>query len=1002
MSIYGGDPRRITYNAGQGNLNISGWTRDGKIIYSTSKYSTLPSIQLMKLDPVTLNREQIPLAQAADGCYGEDGALYFTRLPGQPSKTKRYKGGTIEQIWKFDGEHEATNLTSDYDGTSKNPMVYNKRIYFISDRDGTMNIWSMDNMGKNLKQHSFSKGWDIKSASISGSTIAYQKGADIWTYDIKTNQEKLLDIFLVSDFNQRKPRWIKSPVNTITNTGVSPSGNYVAIISRGRLFVSPAKSDRWIELTRKSGIRFRDVEFINEKTLAIVSDESGEFEIWSFNADGSGNGKQITKGSKNQISSLRPAPNGKYIAYTDKNDVLHIVETETGVEKFKYSEAYNGIGDLGWSPNSHYLNFTRGLDNLTHQICVVDTKTMKLIPVTTKRLESYDPAWTGDNHWLYFISERNLQTKVYSPWGPRQPEPYYSETDFIYAIPLDTGLNFPFLQKDSWLTDSAYVGLPKTKEPDTTNGKKNNPKTETPSPDLSVNWEKANRLLYKVPVKNGNLRNLAISKEGYLYWINNGPAGEENAAKIFSLKIAESKKYEPVEIATGVSGFSLSADKKKLVIFFTNKSMAVADANGQKVDTEKSRLQLDNWTFQVNPPQDWKQIFDDAWRMERDYFYDRDLHKVDWPAVKAHYETLLDRITDRDELNYLIADMVGELSALHTFVGGGDLRRSTENIQTGFLGATFKKRANGLLIEHIYESDMDYPDISSPLNKPELKIREGDIITAVNNVPLKDVQDIAELLANKVNIPVKLSLINKQMKAFDQVVIPCSAITESLMQYREWELTRRNEVDSASKEEIGYVHLRTMGAEDMNDFVKQFYPVFDRQGLIIDVRHNGGGNIDSWILEKLMRKSWMYWQGRAGGPTWNMQYAFRGHMVILCDQYTGSDGEAILEGFRRLGMGKVIGMRTWGGEIWLSADNIEVDNGIATAAEAGVYGPEGKWLIEGHGVDPDFVVDNLPFETFKGKDAQLDFAIDYLKKEIKANPRAVPQAPLHPDKSFKY
>jgi len=218
MSIYGGDPKRITYNAGLGNLNISGWTKDGKIIYSTSKYSTLPSIQLMKIDPVTLTREPIPLAQAGDGCYGEDGTLFFTRIVGQPSKTKRYKGGTVEQIWKFDGSHEATNLTVDYDGSSRNPMIYEKRIYFISDRDGTMNLWSMDNMGKNLKQHSFSKGWDIKSASISGSTIAYQKGADIWTYDIKTNQEKLLDIFLVSDFNQRKPRWIKSPVNTIANS----------------------------------------------------------------------------------------------------------------------------------------------------------------------------------------------------------------------------------------------------------------------------------------------------------------------------------------------------------------------------------------------------------------------------------------------------------------------------------------------------------------------------------------------------------------------------------------------------------------------------------------------------------------------------------------------------------------------------------------------------------------------------------------------------------------
>ena len=267
---------------------------------------------------------------------------------------------------------------------------------------------------------------------------------------------------------------------------------------------------------------------------------------------------------------------------------------------------------------------------------------------------------------------------------------------------------------------------------------------------------------------------------------------------------------------------------------------------------------------------------------------------------------------------------------------------------------------------------------------------------------MKSVQDISELLANKIGIPVKLSLLNKKMNPYDQVVKPISDFSDYLLRYGEWELTRREKTDSVSNDDIGYVHLKAMGSNDMDEFVKQFYPVFDRKGLIIDVRHNFGGNIDSWVLEKLMRKAWMYWQGRAGVPYWNMQYAFRGQMVILCDQVTSSDGEAIAEGFRRLGLGKVIGMRTWGGEIWLTGSNRLVDNGVATAAEFGVYGPEGKWLIEGRGVEPDFKVDNLPFETYKGKDAQLDFAIDYLRKKIKEEPVDIPAAPLHPDKSFKY
>jgi len=346
--------------------------------------------------------------------------------------------------------------------------------------------------------------------------------------------------------------------------------------------------------------------------------------------------------------------------------------------------------------------------------------------------------------------------------------------------------------------------------------------------------------------------------------------------------------------------------------------------------------------------------------------------------------------------------MVGELSALHTFVGGGDKRRSPDQIQTGALGARLSKTATGMRIDHILMSDPDYPEFSSPLNKPELRITEGDIITAVNNTPVNEVSHIAELLANKVSIPVKLTLTDKSGKTYQQVVTPCSGGDEYTLRYEEWEYNNRLKTDSASNDEIGYVHLKAMSGNDMDDFVKQFYPIFTRKGLIIDVRQNFGGNIDSWVLEKLMRKAWMYWQARAGKPYWNMQYAFRGHMVILCDQQTASDGEAVTEGFRRLGLGKVIGMRTWGGEIWLSGGNRMVDNGAATAAEMGVYGPEGTWLIEGRGVEPDIQVDNLPVESFKGKDAQLEYAIDYLKKLIKDQPVAVPAVPAHPDKSFKY
>ena len=987
MPMEGGIPRRLTYDFDSYYLHPTGWTKDGKLLYRSSRYNALPSPQLRQLDLATLASQPVPLSQASDGCYDADGVLFFTRLPHQGSRTKRYKGGLIEQIWRFDGKQEAVCLTGNYDGTSTRPLVYNDRVYFLSDRDGTMNLWSMDKQGGDLRQLSFSKGWDLQGVSLSvlGGKIVYQKGADICLYDIAAGSEKVLDIRLLSDFDQRKPRWIKNPMSSISFDDISPDGNYAVVVSRGRLFVSPVKGDRWVEVNRRSGIRYKLAHFISEKELAVLSDESGEYEIWSVSADGGKPARQLTKDTKTIITEFAVSPDKKYLAFSDKNEVLRIIELATGAVKFEYDKAFDGLSTgFGWSPDSRFLHFVSTLANESEQISLVDVTTMKAMPLTTERLNSSGAAWASDTSMLYFLSDRNLHTRVSSPWGPWEREPYYTETSKMYAIPLDSAARFPFQPTDSWLTDTVYnPGFAKT--------------VRLHGPRRYNAWGQ----LYELPVKPGNLGSLRAA-DGFLYWLDYGPEGTHGGARLMALKTKESKKYEPTEIATGVSSYRLSANHKKLLVTFANHNLAMGDANGEKLDPEKSKLVLENWNFLVDPMEDWKELFADAWRMMRDYFYDRNLHKVDWPAVRKQYEPLVDRLTDRYELDDLLSQMVGELSALHTFVGGGDKRVSPDNIPTGFLGALLQRVPQGVRIERIYRSDADYPDRASPLARPGVHIHTGDIITAVNNVPLDQAADIAVLLANKVDVPVKLSLLDRGGRAYEEIVRPMSGDDESDLRYAEWELERREQTDSLSHDDIGYVHLRAMGREDMDAFVEQFYPIFNRKGLILDVRHNFGGNIDSWVLEKLLRKAWMYWQGRSGGSVWNMPYAFRGHMVILCDQVTASDGEAVTEGFRRLGLGKVIGMRTWGGEIWLSMDNRLVDGGIASAAELGVYGPERKWLIEGRGVEPDIVVDNLPWATFKGKDAQLAAAVDFLTKQIAAEPIPAPVVPAYPDKSFRY
>ena len=987
MPLEGGIPRRITYEGEQ--AIVTGWTPDGRILYSTRHYSTLPNAQLVRIDPEKMEPDLLPLAQASDGCLNpSDGTLYFTRLPFQGSHTRRYKGGTAQNIWKFrPGDPEATPLTADYAGTSKTPLLFGERIYFLSDRDGIMNLWSMNHKGKDLRQHTHSTFWDIKSPDGHNGRIVYQKGADIWLYDTGSGKEAKLDIRLNSDFAQRQKRWIKNALDQLSAVHISPDGEQVALTSRGRVFVAPAKQGRLAEVTHKYGIRYTNARFLPEsRDLILFSDESGEMELWKAPANGIGALEQLTQQNNIVLWNAFPSPDGKFIAYHDKNMSLWLFDVEKKTRELIDREDRSFFGNMAWSPAGQWLAYSRTAANDNSQIVLYEIESKTRHTVTTDRLDSYQPAWSPDGHWLYFLSDREFRSIVESPWGLRQPEPFFDKTTRIYLLALQPGLRSPFMPANELIEKPA---------------KEESKKDSTAARD-SVALEGLERRLFELPLAGRAIDNL-VATDKYLYWLER-PLVDESKQNLLALKIGNEDKPEPQVLAEDVQSFELSGNRKKILIRKGN-DLYIVDAGGTKPDLGKAKLDLSKWTFQIDPQEEWRQILVDAWRLERDYFYDPQLHGVDWKVILDRHLPLAARITDRDELDDLIAHMVAELSALHTFVRGGDKRRSPDQIAPSSLGARLEKSAGqgGYRIAHIYRSDPDYPEQLGPLERPHLKIREGDIITAINGVPVLEAANPFSLMPNLQGQQLRLTLTPPSGgEPFEEIVEPISPAAEANLRYNEWEYTRRQEVEAQGAGKIGYVHLRAMTGRNFVEWVKNFYPVFNREGLIVDVRHNNGGNIDSWILEKLLRKAWFYWKPRVGEPSWNMQYAFRGHLVVLCNERTASDGEAFAEGFRRFGLGKLIGTRTWGGEIWLSGANFLVDRGVATASETGVYGPEGKWLIEGHGVDPDMVVDNLPHATFGGQDAQLEAAVRHLLHRIEEDPRPVPPPPAYPDKSFRY
>lgn len=1007
VAIEGGVPVRQTFEGG--NALVVGWTPAGDILYSTRRFATLPNTQLARVNPSTGARSVVPLAQASEGAYDANGkTLYFTRLAFQGSYTKRYQGGTAQNLWRYtEGDKEAIELTADYKGTSKNPMLWNGRLYFLSDRDGTMNLWSISERGGDPRQHTHHVGLDASSASMFSGRIVYQLGADLHVFDGASGQDRPIPIKLVSDFDQLREKWIRTPMEWVTSAHVSPTGDRVVLTARGQVFVIPAQQGRIVEATRDKKIRYREGRFFPDgKSLLSLSDQSGELEFWRVPANGVGENTQLTTDGKVLRWDGIPSPDGARIAHFDKNQQLWVYDISTKTNK-RIAECGEGdFADVTWSPDGKWLAYTAPDRNQMTRLYLYSPDVDRITPVTTDRYDTYSPAWSPDGKWLYFLSDRSFDSAVPSPWGSRQPEPFFDKQTKIYLVSMKPGERSPF-QADDELSPPA----PDDKSDQKKDEKKEEKKETTAAtpvtqgvpaalPAVTDLTGIATRLL-EVPLAAGNYSNL--SSDGKRLYVMARDVSSPGRPALKTLAI-DNHSPKPETFAEEVSSYELTLDRKKLMVR-KGQDIFIFEAGAKApTDPSKSKVALGEWSFRVDPRDEWRQMFTEAWRLERDYFYDRNMHGVDWAAMKAKYLPLVDRVTDRAELSDVIAQMVGELSALHIFVRGGDARRGVDQVQPASLGATFARdeQRGGFRVTHVYKTDPDVPGDLSPLARVGVNVQEGDVIQMVNGIPALSATDVASLLRNQADKQVLLRIAPQGGKATREVIVtPVTLARETAMRYDEWEYTRRLAVEKAGQNKIGYVHLRAMQSGDMSQWQREFYPVFDREGLIVDVRHNTGGNIDSWILEKLLRKAWFYWQPRVGSPTWNMQYAFRGHVVVICDQNTASDGEAFAEGFRRLGLGKVVGTRTWGGEVWLSASNFLVDRGIATAAETGVFGPDGDWLIEGHGVDPDIVVDNLPHATFSGEDAQLDAAITYLQEEIKKKPILPPVAPKYPDKSFK-
>jgi tricorn protease len=989
MPIAGGSPKRLSFDGA--SVHVVGWTPANEVLYATSAVTgPASSVVLRTVNPDTLAQHTLPFADANQASFdAESGLIFFTRfgLHITGDHARGYHGGAMAQLWRaaVDGSTEATRLATDVDASLRRPMWWNGRLYHLSDETGSDNLWSMAADGSDRRALTRFSEFEVRDPQLRDGHIVFQYGADIHDLDLATSKDHTVPIDLVSDFEQRRTRWLEKPLDYLDDMALSADGAQVVLTARGAATLATSDARRRVDIAIPGNARVRAaVSSTDGKSIYAISDIGGHEEIWQFPSDGSGPGEALTHDSDARRWHLYLSPDGKSIAFDDKRARLSVLDLSTRKVRV-VDEAHFGGDDVypsvNWSSDSRTLAAARpdSREGRAQIVLIAVDGTHKDV-VTSDRYDSGSAVFSRDGKWLYFLSNREFTATPDSPWGDRNMGPVFDRRTRIYALALQADNRFGFQPPDELYKND-------TVDEDNKNSDKSESGSKKPALP-SIAWNGLAERLYQVPTEAGNYQSLGVDDKR-LYYLD--ATSEPDAHPQLKTLAIGNEGDEAQIFATNIGRYQLSADGKKVLLVKWKEhgagDMFVVDAAAKAPEKmEKNMLRVSDWHLAVEPRAEWQQMFEDAWRMHREFSFDPVMRGIDWNAVHARYQPLLKRVADRNELDDLLGQMTAELGILHSQVRGGDKRKDDEVATPSSLGADLIAVAGGLKIAHVYRSDPELPNERAPLARPGVDVREGDVLTAINGQPVGNASDLAAALANQAGKQVLLA-ISRNGNSLKVVTTPVDGRSEYSLRYGDWEQSRREQVLKSGKGRIGYLHLRAMGSDDVADFAREFYTNIYRDGLIIDVRRNNGGNIDSWIIEKLLRRAWAFWTYPGSPPEYNMQQTFRGHLVVLIDERTYSDGETFAAGIKALKLAPLIGQRTAGAGIWLSGRNPLIDGGIARIAEFPQFSAEnGRWLIEGRGVSPNIAVVNPPLATFNGSDAQLDAALNYLDDKMASEP----------------
>jgi tricorn protease len=962
----GGAPQRLTWHPWSDR--VTGWTRDGRIVFRSRRSSVVPVYDKLFTIATTggAAAELAGVPSSGTNSFSPDGTkIAYTPVATESTFWKRYRGGTQSHITLLDLKTLESSEIPHGDAAELFPMWFGDAVYFASDRDGVMNLYRFDTHTREIRRLTNHTEYDVKWPSLAADgsgRIVYEHGGALHVYDIAADRVTRLDVGVPTDAPVLRPAIVNAQ-KWLHTASISPSGARAVVGARGEIFTVPAKEGEIRNLTNTSGAReLWPVWSPDGKWIAYASDRSGEYEIYVRPQDGSGEERRLTSLGPGFRSTLTWSPDSKKIAFSEISLALSYVDVATGAVTVVDRSDVEPITGFDWSPDSNWIAYAKTAPTAFGQLFLYSLANEKTQAVTTPRTDDRLPRFSRDGRYLFFLSRRTFKPR----WSDIDRTFNFNDTTGIYALPLRNDTPSPFAPKSD---EETVAPVPAKSEP----------------PAFRIDFAGIDERVVPLPLDPGDYSALSVAEGKVFYLVT---SSGKNTLKSFDLGEREEKT-----VLDAIDSYSLSRDMKK-VVYRAGEKLGIVDSSATS-KVGDGALDLSRLTMRLDRQAEWRQIFNEAWRMMRDNFFDPTMRGVDWAAMKRRYEAELPYVAIRNDLNFLIGEMNAELEVSHMNASGGDSGEARRT-NAGLLGADYEV-ADGLYrIRRIYRGDNSSEATRSPLTAPAVDVREGDYVLAINGRPLRATESIYAALDDTAGRQVTLAVNAKPSMQGARTAIVVPLASEQAVRYHDFVDRSRRIVDAATSGRCAYVHLPFTNDEGISAFGRQFYAQADKQCLLLDARWNGGGHIPDFFFERLARRHLEYDAPRYGIDTEYQQPAIFGPKVLVINEYAGSGGDSIADYFRKYALGPIVGKRTWGGLLGIGGELPTIDNGrvnIPTVSAWDVVDGRSEWIVENRGVDPDIEVEQRPDLLAQGRDPQLERGIEILKEALAKNPHTRPQRP---------